>query len=64
MTLLSRIAETIDAELRRQNLASQWIGDLDPESIAVAVMNHIADALSAEGWQAPARWLKAETVSK
>lgn len=58
MTLIPRLAEALDTELIRQKLASQWVIDLDPESLAVAAINDLADRIEGEGWISCARWLR------
>ena len=58
MNLIPRLAETLDAELIRQKLGSQWVIDLDPESLAVAAIADLAERIEAEGWISCARWLR------
>ena len=60
MTLIPRLAEALDAELIRQKLASQWVIDLDPESLAVAVLIEAANQLESAGWKSPALWFREE----
>lgn len=61
--LIPRLAESLDAELIRQKIASQWVIDLDPESLALAAINDLADRIDAEGWKSCARWLRSHTVN-
>ena len=58
--LIPRLAESLDAELIRQKIASQWVIDLDPESLAVAVLIEAANQLEAAGWKSPALWFREE----
>ena len=58
MTLIPRLAEALDTELIRQKLSSQWVIDLDPESLAVAAIRDLAERMEAEGFKHPAMWLR------
>ena len=58
MTLIPRLAEALDTELIRQKLSSQWVIDLDPESLAVAAIRSLAERMEAEGFRHPAMWLR------
>ena len=60
MSLIPRLAEALDTELIRQKLASQWVIDLDPESLAVAVLNEAANQLQGAGWKSAALWFREE----
>lgn len=62
MTLIPRLAEALDTELIRQKLSSQWVIDLDPESLAVAAWEACADQLEAWGYATPARHIRHELV--
>lgn len=62
MNLIPRVAEALDAELIRQKGRSQWIIDLDPESLAIAAISDIADRMEREGFVHPARWLRSQIV--
>jgi hypothetical protein len=58
--LIPRVAEAIDAELIRQKMGSQWVIDLDPESLAIAAIADIAERMEREGFAHPARWLRSQ----
>jgi len=58
MTLIPRLAEALDTELIRQKGRSQWVIDLDPESLAVAAIRSLAERMEAEGFRHPAMWLR------
>ena len=58
MTLIPRLSEVLDTELIRQKLSSQWVIDLDPESLAVAAILCLAERMEGEGFKHPATWLR------
>ena len=62
MSLIPRLAEALDAELIRQKLVSQWVIDLDPESLAVAAWESCADQLEGWGFVSAARHIRHDLV--
>lgn len=64
MTLIPRLAEALDTELIRQKLSSQWVIDLDPESLAVAAWEVCADQIEAWGYITVARHIRHEITKE
>ena len=58
MNLIPRLAEALDTELIRQKIASRYVIDLDPESLAVAAIRCLAERMEGEGFKHPATWLR------
>jgi len=64
MTLIPRLAEALDTELIRQKIASRYVIDLDPESLAVAAWRSVADQIEAWGHITVARHIRYEIAKE